>query len=190
MRNAGYPSPARTLGRAVVTPESHWGASVRLVAGRSIAGALAGFHTWLFWVHATTGRLLDPATALRWVAAALILAGFLTLRRVGRPLTSGRQALVLWLLVAMLHGHAMVGAAQGVQAASVPETVSVLLTQIATAAPAVLLGAGLLLLLARRHVDRPRALALAEVRRFSCGTPLSGHVFPFSPRPPPHLLSV
>jgi hypothetical protein len=189
MRIAGYPSPARAPRRAVATAESEWAAEVRLVAGRSIAAALAGFHSWLFWVHATTGRLLDPATALRWVAAALILAGFLTLRRVGRPLTSGRRALVLWLLVAMLHGHAMVGAAQNVQAASVPETVSVLLTQIATAAPAVLLGAGLLLLLARRHVDRPRALALAEVRRFMCGTTLAGHVFRFSPRPPPHLLS-
>jgi len=188
MRIAGYPSPARAACGAAAKAESEWAASVRLAAGRSAAVVLAGFHSWLFWVHVSTGRLLDPATTLRWVAAALILVGFLTLRRVGRPLTSGRQALVLWLLVAMLHGHAMAGAARSVEAASVPETVSVFLTQIATAAPAVLLGAGLLLLLARRHIDRPRALAPAEVRRFSCGTPLSGHVFRFSPRPPPRSL--
>ena len=168
--------------RIVINP---W---VRRAAGRSVIAGLAGFHASLLWVHATTGRLLDPATALRWVAAALILAGFLALRRGGRPLASGRRALVLWLLVAMLHGHAMAGAARSVEAASVPETVTVFLTQIAVTAPAVLIGASLILLLARRHVDRPRALALAEARRSVGGVPLAGHVFRFSPRPPPRLL--
>jgi hypothetical protein len=168
--------------RIVINP---W---VRRAAGRSVIAGLAGFHASLFWVHATTGRLLDPATALRWVAAALILAGFLTLRRVGRPLATSRRALVLWLLVVLLHGHAAVGVADGVPAAAVPETVTVLLTQIAVTAPAALLGAGLILLLARRHVTRPRALARADARRSVGSAPLAGHVFRFSPRPPPRLL--
>ena len=80
------------------------------------------------------------------------------------------------------------GAAGHLPAAALPETVNVVLTQIA-AAPVVLLGTGLLLLLARRHVERPRALALVELRRFLCGTPLAGNHFRFSPRPPPQLLS-
>ncbi len=162
--------------------------SVRKMVSRSFVAVLAGFHTWLFWVHATTGRLLEPATALRWIAALLILTGFLALRRVGRPLVSGRRALVLWLLVALLHGHAVVGTADLQLAGPVPETVSVLLTQIAVTAPAVLLAAGLILLLARRHVGRPRALARADARRSVGSAPLAGHVFRFSPRPPPRLL--
>lgn len=188
MRIAENPSPARTRDRASFAPDSGGRPSIRLVLTRSGFTALAGFHAWLFWVHATTGRLLDPATTSRWVAAALILIGFLALRRVGRPLASGRRALVLWLLVALLHGHAAVGAAGGVPAAAVPETVTVLLTQIAVAAPAVLLGAGLILMLARRHIGRPRALALTEARRSVGSAPLAGHVFRFSPRPPPRLL--
>src|SRR5512139_3960614 len=72
--------------------------SVRVAASRSVFVVLTVFHAWLFWAHATTGRLTDPSTAVRWAAAALILGGFLTLRRHGRSLTSGRHALVLWLL--------------------------------------------------------------------------------------------
>ena len=164
------------------------GSWVRLIAGRALLAVLFGFHAWLLGVHATTGRLWDPATALRWMAAALILAGFLWLRRAGWPLNSGRRALILWLLVAMLHAHAAVDAARSVPAAAIPETVNVVLTQIA-AAPVVLLGMGLILLLARRQVERPQALALAAARRFLCGTPPAGNLFRFSPRPPPQLLS-
>lgn len=188
MWTGGNPAPAHGQNLAVFRAISGGSASVRLVASWSVAAVLTGFHTWLFWVHATTGRLLDPSTAGRWLAAALILCGFLVLRRMGRPLTSGRQALVLWLLVALLHGHAVVGAAERVPAAAIPETVTVVLTQIATTAPAVLLAAGPLLLLMRRRVARPRALALTEVPRFACGIPLTGHVLRFSARPPPRLL--
>jgi len=174
-------------GRATPGGGSHSVASVRQIAGRSFLAALVGFHGWLFWVHITTGRLWEPVTAMRWVAAALIVAGFLSLRRAGWPLTSGRRALVLWLLVVMLHACAVVGAADHAPAAAIPETVNVVLAQIA-GAPAALLGAALLLLLARLRVERPLALTLAEVRRFVCGVPLPGHIFRFSPRPPPQLL--
>jgi hypothetical protein len=161
---------------------------VSRITGWSVLTGLGGFHAWLLWEHASTGRLLDPATLLRWVAAALILAGFLALRRVGRPLASGRRALVLWLLVVLLHGHAVAGGAGETPVAAVPETVTVLLTQIAVAAPAVVLGAGLLLLIARRRAARLRACEAVEARRSVGSLPLTGYLFRFSPRPPPRFL--
>ena len=180
MRAAANQSPTGACARVL---------SVRLTAGRSILAVLFTFHGWLLWVHAVTGRLWDPATTFRWIAAAFILAGFVWLRRSGRPLARGRRALVFWLLVAMLHANAAVDSTGPVPAAAVPETVHAVLAEIA-AAPVILLGACLLLLLARRHIERPQALALAAVRRFMCGTPPAGNRFLFSPRPPPRILSI
>lgn len=189
MRIAGNPSlVGRRQSGPSCPPGGGWSAGARAVLGPAAVAALTGFHAWLFWTHAITGRLLDPATALRWVAAALIVAGFVARHRLGRPLTSGRQALVLWLLVALLHGHAAVSARGLPAAAAIPESVSVLIVQIATAAPGVLLGLGLLLLLARRHGARPRARSRIGVLHFACGIPLAGHFFRFAPRPPPDLL--
>jgi hypothetical protein len=156
------------------------------VTGRSILGALVGFHAWLFWAHAASGRLLEPGTAFRWIAGALILAGFLWLRRSGRLLTSDRRALVLWLLVALLHAHAA-GVSGNLPASAVPETVQLVLSQLASV-PLALLGTVLFGLLRRRRREDRSAPSPGEVPRFLCGTPQSGNIFQFSPRPPPQLL--
>ena len=111
MRAAANPLPTRACAK---------GSPVRLTVGRSILAILFTFHGWLLCVHAVTGRLWDPATTSRWIAAAFILAGFMWLRRSGRPQARGRRALVLWLLVAMLHAHAAVDSAESVPAAAIP----------------------------------------------------------------------
>lgn len=188
MRIAWHPSLVRPPSPGVSTAKWASFSSVQVLAGRCAVAVLTAFHAWLFWVHATTGRLLDPATAFRWFAGALILCGFVAMRRLGGPLLWGRKALVFWLLVVLLHCSAVGAELNGPAAGMIPESVSVLVVQIATAAPGVLLGLGLLSLLARRHGARPRALPLAAVRGFACGTPLAGHVFRFSPRPPPDRL--
>ena len=65
--------------------------------------ALGLFHLFLFWDRLIGGDLFDPAIALRWLAAAGLAAALVALRRMGFPLTKGRQACVVWLLVVLLH---------------------------------------------------------------------------------------
>ncbi len=65
--------------------------------------ALTIFHVSLFWDRLVVGDLLDPAVALRWAGAVLILSALVMLRRFGVPLLRGRKAFSLWLLVALLH---------------------------------------------------------------------------------------
>jgi hypothetical protein len=72
-------------------------------SGLVAALALASFHIFLFWNRLVGGDLLDPAIALRWVAAAGLVSALAALRRMGVPLARGRKALVIWLLVVLLH---------------------------------------------------------------------------------------
>jgi len=65
--------------------------------------ALVVFHISLFWERLIGGDLVDPAVALRWLAAAGLVAALVFLRRMGVPVASGRKAFVLWLLVLLLH---------------------------------------------------------------------------------------
>ena len=57
----------------------------------------------LFWNQIGSGRLLDPAVAVRWGMGALLLVALTALRRAGVPVLWGRRALVVWVLVALLH---------------------------------------------------------------------------------------
>ena len=71
--------------------------------------ALTIFHVSLFWDRLVGGDLLDPAVALRWAGAVLIVSALVILRRFGVPLLHGRRAFSVWLLVALLHASKRVG---------------------------------------------------------------------------------
>jgi len=63
-------------------------------------------HMAVLWDRVVHGRLTDPEVGLRWLGAAVLIAGLLVLRRLGIPLLWGRRALVFWLLVLLLHAGA------------------------------------------------------------------------------------
>lgn len=69
--------------------------------------ALALFHGHLLWQRIESFSLFEPWVALRWGAAALLLAGFGFLQRAGVSVVWGHKAQVLWLLVLLLHAGAV-----------------------------------------------------------------------------------
>lgn len=113
------------------------------------AGAWAGlalFHVWLFWGQWLDGRLSDPVIAAKWVGSVLLLGALAMLHRTGRALLLGRQALVVWTLVALVH----VGAGQPADPSALPSTSSpALIFVVPTIAAAALLAATALLAAAR-----------------------------------------
>jgi len=72
---------------------------------RAIAFGIAGFHVVLLVRRLAQGDV-DPAALFRWSGAFLLLGAALWLRRHRVPLLWGRQALVFWLLVLLLHAGA------------------------------------------------------------------------------------
>ena len=67
--------------------------------------AIGVFHLYLFWDRLAAGDLLDPSIALRWLSAAGLVLALVLLRRLRIPLTTGRKACVVWLLVVLLHAY-------------------------------------------------------------------------------------
>ena len=85
-----------------------------LVAGLTL------FHSQLLWQRITSLTLFEPMVALRWGAAALLIAGFVYLQRAGVSVVWGHKALVLWLLVLLCHAG-VVWPAGGHQPLAEPE---------------------------------------------------------------------
>lgn len=147
---------------------------------------LAAFHAWLLWTHASTGKLLEADVAGRWGVAVLVAASFWWLARLGIPLVRGRRALVLWLLVLLIHGHAAWAGAAWRDPLPVPMGIVDLVpagVSLATTIASVLFLVALVLRRAAavplaRYVDLPVRLA---------GVPAPVSAFRFSPRPPPSL---
>ena len=145
--------------------------------------ALLVFHVWLLGTHLADGRAFEPAAALRWVLAVLVLAGFRALSRRGLPVLFGRRAVGLWLLVVIIHCSAAWDG--GVVAAldrAIPESVTALAQfSAATLAFGMALAAAF-----------AAAAPLSGAKRTGCpipvliaGLPSTGFVFRFAPRPPP-----
>ncbi len=99
---------------------------------RTAGAALVGFHAWLFVSQWADGRLqTDPALLLRWAAALGLAAALIWLGREGTSLVS-RQAIVIWLLAALLHGPAVTARTADLQA--LPQTAASLLIHTTAAA--------------------------------------------------------
>jgi hypothetical protein len=106
LQRSREPVPAGIGLRGAFRSRSRVARSARTMLRFSVLAAglvLTIFHVSLFWDRLVGGDLLDPAVALRWAGAGLIVSALVALRRFDVPLHHGRKAFSLWLLVAMLH---------------------------------------------------------------------------------------
>jgi hypothetical protein len=186
------PRPGRTT-----TPDAR---AILSSLSRPAVLILALFHGWLFWNRMVDGRFLEPAVAFRWIAGALILAGFLALRRLGASSkpgsggiaesancgSTGRKSLVLWLFVVLLHCQA-IGASPGAgfDPALVPGTVAALSANLAFFSTATALGFALLARPRRGGAARLLAFRGVAVRAPAPAAPAAGFLPQVSSRPPP-----
>lgn len=167
--------------RSASRPETLVSAALRATGGLLLA-VLAGFHVWLLGLHLVTGEAFEPTTAVRWLLALAVLAGFRALSRRGLPLLFGRRAVGLWLLVVVIHASAAADGGSTAFSPAIPESVTALAQLSAvTAALGVLMAAALAAGTGRgspRRFGRPAPSLVA-------GLPARGFVLLFSPRPPP-----
>jgi len=70
---------------------------------RLLGAGLAVFHGQLLWQRWADGSLGDLGVAAQWLASGLLLVGLVLVRRRTGSLFRGREAAVLWILVALLH---------------------------------------------------------------------------------------
>lgn len=170
--------------RRTVRPGGVW-SGVLVWAGRLSVAVLVVFHAWLFWTQATDGKLFDADVALRWGLAGVLGVAFWSLHRLGLPLFRGRRAVVLWLLVILIHCHAVwTGDAGQVIPVTMPQAAVEFLPaglQLVSALSAVLL---LAWLAARAGAASLRPWRAAPVAR-PYGLPSAVATLRFSPRPPP-----
>ena len=152
---------------------------------RTAGAVLVGFHAWLFVSQWADGRLqTDPALLLRWAAALGLAAALIWLGREGTSLVS-RQAIVIWLLAALLHGPAV--SAKSTDLQTLPETAASLLIQ--TTAAAGVFGVALWALWLIAGLFRRRAANLYAGRPVPEGADLldDGFSIVVSARPPPAI---
>jgi hypothetical protein len=151
-------------------------------AGQLAFGLLVIFHVWLLWTHVVAGKAFEPQTALRWLVAVGVLAGFRALSRRGLPLLVGRRALVLWLLVVLLHCHAVWTGDVITADLAMPEAVQAL-SQLTGAIA--LVGAVIVMRLAAHAAAAASRRRADPARATVAGLPSDGFTFRFAPRPPP-----
>jgi hypothetical protein len=148
---------------AVFRSRSRLARGARLACSAAVAVsvlALVAFHAALFWSQIGSGRLLDPAVAVRWGLGALLLVALVALGRAGVPVLWGRRALIVWMLVALMHVTASPATdLVGITRPSA-QTTQVLL-DVPSAAAGLLFAATLsLLLLLGAHVAPPAVRAM------------------------------
>ena len=166
---------------SAAAPANHAAAALGAL-GRVGLAALIVFHAWLLGAHLVGGQAFEPATAVRWMLAVLVLAGFRALSRRGLPLLSGRRAVVLWLLVVVIHcSAAWDGGAAAALDRAIPESV----TALAQLSAAVLVAASLSAAFAPAMRAAARLRPAFDLPARFAGLPSNGFVFRFSPRPPP-----
>lgn len=140
------------------------------------------FHGWLFVAQASAGRLEDPWLIVRWLAAALLVAALVSIRRSG-TLLRRRSSIAIWVLAALLHGPAVVGKTDS-SILALPETVATTVLQLMSSAALVVGLWKLASLLRARH--RVGVRFSTFVPAFSAASPLAAGLTPqSSPRPPP-----
>ncbi|MGZ7078227.1 MAG: hypothetical protein ACXVJT_02335 [Thermoanaerobaculia bacterium] len=136
---------------------------------------LSAVHAVFLWHRVVDDSLTEPRVLARWLAAALVLALFLVVRR-----SCSRRAmpalLVLWLLVALL--HAAVPAGDWILNAR--GDLSLILQTGLAAVPAGLLLAALLVASTAR--DRRTGLVAPAYPSFACSLPAGS---PDASRAPP-----
>lgn len=154
----------------------------RLLKGSALA--LAAFHVWLFARQIADGVLLaSPATLLKWLAAAALVAALAALRRQGVPLLRGRKAIAVWALAGLLHAPAIGDRVATLDTPVIPEVVITLSQTLVSMAP--LAAAMLLLVAAREHLIARSAMRRAAASFVAPRLQPPRAALRFSPRPPP-----
>jgi hypothetical protein len=171
-----------TARRPAARPVSLVTAGVHALARLAYA-ALVVFHVWLLGQHLLDGRAFEPATAVRWSLAVLVLAGFRALSQRGLPVFVGRRAVGLWLLVVIIHcSAAWDGGAAAALDKAIPESVTGL-AQLSVAT--LVLGAALAAVFAPASRSWTGGRPAFWVPVLVAGLPSTGFVSRFFPRPPP-----
>jgi hypothetical protein len=149
---------------------------------RAVVAALALFHAWLFASQIARGDLADPGLALRWIVAGGLVMALAVVWRRGESLT-GRKAVAVWILAALLHGPAL--ADRQIHADNLASLPGAFASVLLIAGPAAGLTFLLLAVLARRH--RACAPAFIPISRQEVSFRPSGSVtgWACAPRPPP-----
>lgn len=157
--------------------------ALALAAGAAAATGLLVFHARLLWLRASGGSILDSSVGLRWVSSALLLGAVLALRRRALSLPNGRNALVFWLLVAVLHWNA--GSPETRAVASNSESAVETLFLLPAAGAGFVVGAGLVLVSVRRA--RPATRFTRYLKLAFAPAPIlhDGWGLILAPRPPP-----
>jgi hypothetical protein len=145
----------------------------------AVAG-LVLLHVSILWARITQGRLGEPAIALRWAAAVVLLLALAALRRRGVSLLWGRRALVFWMLVLLLHAGTSLPQEAGPRVA--PERL--LFVVPAAVAPACLFLVLLVTQLAGAALAGP-AVALPHGAASAVRTRRPGFRLALASRPPP-----
>lgn len=148
----------------------------------AIGALLGAYHLWLLGHQASSGQLSDPATVLRWLVAIALLTGLVSLWRRGESMT-GRPAVAVWVLAALLHGPALANDIDGFATPALPEAVAT----VAQAAAAVA-AMGLALLVWLRHTAwalGAGAGLLLPVESTFLPSRAAARQLRFLPRPPP-----
>jgi hypothetical protein len=169
--------------RRQVTPR---GLPLAALLSRLAVLGLSAFHGWLLWTQIVGGRFAEPAVAFRWTVGALILAGFIFLRRLGVPLLWGRRAVVLWLFVFFLHWHAVASPSEfRFDPAALPESAAAFVMHVGLGPAAIALALALLAGETKRAAAGLHALRCAAVRAAAGGVPAAGFFPCWFSRPPP-----
>lgn len=150
------------------------------------AGALlVTFHGWLLASQFLDGQLSHPGMALRWIAAAVLVAALLGVRRQEARFFS-RKSVAVWALAALLHVPAVADRyGDAWHKAALPETVPAAVLQIMSASAALALVIWLRGAPRVSRIGRRKPHAYSPLRTRSAGMLLGDFSPPFSPRPPP-----
>lgn len=79
---------------------------------RLLGAGLVLFHARLLWRRWADGSFADFGVAAQWLASALLVVGLALVYRRHASLFRGRESVVAWILVILLHGMAVVPATQ------------------------------------------------------------------------------
>ena len=141
---------------------------------RLLGTGLVLFHGRLLWHRWVDGSLADLGVAAQWLASALLVVGLVLVYRRHASLFRGREAVVVWILVALLHGMAAVPATQILV---VPPWLVVPLGLLAASALALVLG---------RRLARPTSASSSRQQRAALpAAVLAGHGGVLGSRAPP-----
>ncbi len=149
-----------------------------------VGAALVGFHGWLFAGQIADGRLADPWLIFRWIAAAVLVAALVNVRRGGES-TWGRKGIAIWVLAALLHGPAVAASSSDAfDSLALPEAVATSVLQLVASTA---LGTGLWLLTAvfARRDRRARSFVELHLAFAAAGILADGFSPAYASRPPP-----